>query len=135
MTTLKLDKLIFETDARRALLGVAYDGDADRCILVDETGTVRDGDDLLAVAATAMQASGDLGSDDVAGYVDPERAFQSAAGDLLLCAFFWCLDAPEWGPPALGEGGLSGGIPGRRPEAGLRTGTRLCPGDDGAAAP
>lgn len=45
------DVLAAEVRARDASLGFAYDGDADRCILVDETGTVRDGDDVLAVAA------------------------------------------------------------------------------------
>lgn len=44
-----------------------------------------------------------LGSDDMSGYVDPERAFQSGGADLMLCAYFWCTDAQEWGPPALGE--------------------------------
>jgi phosphoglucosamine mutase len=47
--------------ARGARFGAAYDGDADRCILVDETGTIRDGDDILAVAATELLHRGHLG--------------------------------------------------------------------------
>ncbi|MBR3229144.1 hypothetical protein IKF67_02885 [Candidatus Saccharibacteria bacterium] len=31
--------------------GVAYDGDGDRCLLVDNTGTIIDGDDVLAILA------------------------------------------------------------------------------------
>ncbi|WP_043829214.1 phosphoglucosamine mutase [Muricoccus aerilatus] len=45
---------------RRADLGIALDGDADRVVLVDETGVVVDGDQLLAVVAESWAASGRL---------------------------------------------------------------------------
>jgi len=35
----------------RADIGIALDGDADRVIIVDETGTIIDGDQLIAVIA------------------------------------------------------------------------------------
>ncbi len=41
-------------------LGAAFDGDADRCILADETGTVRDGDAILYLWATCLHRSGRL---------------------------------------------------------------------------
>jgi phosphoglucosamine mutase len=46
--------------AERAQLGIALDGDADRLILVDETGEVVDGDEVLAIVATDMLAHGTL---------------------------------------------------------------------------
>ncbi len=34
--------------------GVAYDGDGDRCILVDETGAIVDGDEIIAIIANYL---------------------------------------------------------------------------------
>jgi phosphoglucosamine mutase len=39
----------------RVHLGVAFDGDADRAIFVDETGAVRDGDHVLAVCGILLR--------------------------------------------------------------------------------
>lgn len=41
-------------------LGAAFDGDGDRCILVDETGAVRDGDSVLLAAARHLKSRGRL---------------------------------------------------------------------------
>ncbi|HEX4952124.1 MAG TPA: phosphoglucosamine mutase [Thermoanaerobaculia bacterium] len=41
-------------------LGIAFDGDADRAILVDEHGQVRDGDAILYLWATALRREGSL---------------------------------------------------------------------------
>lgn len=43
-----------------AHLGIALDGDADRLILCDEQGQVIDGDQIMALIASAMHARGDL---------------------------------------------------------------------------
>jgi phosphoglucosamine mutase len=44
----------------RADLGIAHDGDADRCLAVDADGNVVDGDQIMAVLALAMAESGEL---------------------------------------------------------------------------
>ena len=44
-------------------LGVAHDGDADRCLAVDATGAVVDGDQIMAVLAVAMLEAGELKHD------------------------------------------------------------------------
>ncbi|MEW5790186.1 MAG: phosphoglucosamine mutase [Pseudomonadota bacterium] len=43
-----------------AHLGIAFDGDGDRVVLVDERGQLVDGDQILYVIASAMQAQGTL---------------------------------------------------------------------------
>jgi phosphoglucosamine mutase len=53
----------------KANLGAAFDGDADRCILVDEKGEVRDGDYILALCAEAMQRNGSIGGNSVVSTV------------------------------------------------------------------
>ncbi|MGC4175968.1 phosphoglucosamine mutase [Demequina sp.] len=41
-------------------LGVAFDGDADRCLAVDATGAVVNGDQIMGLLALAMKRSGSL---------------------------------------------------------------------------
>ncbi len=49
--------------------GFAFDGDADRCIAVDERGRIIDGDGILYLSAVEMQARGLLAQDTVVGTV------------------------------------------------------------------
>ena len=44
-------------------LGLAHDGDADRCLAVAADGSVIDGDAIMVVLALAMQEAGELASD------------------------------------------------------------------------
>ena len=46
--------------ANKAMIGIAFDGDADRVILCDEQGTVVDGDALMAICALQMMKEGRL---------------------------------------------------------------------------
>ena len=43
-------------------LGLAHDGDADRCLAVDANGEVVDGDAIMVILALAMQEAGELAS-------------------------------------------------------------------------
>ena len=46
--------------ASNADLGVAFDGDADRCLAVDEDGTLVNGDQIMGILARAKQREGKL---------------------------------------------------------------------------
>ncbi|GAB3331215.1 phosphoglucosamine mutase [Marilutibacter aestuarii] len=54
------EALAEQVRARGADIGIAFDGDGDRVLLVDESGTVRDGDDLLFLLATDWRQNGRL---------------------------------------------------------------------------
>jgi phosphoglucosamine mutase len=49
-----------EVLARRADIGIALDGDADRLIVADERGVILDGDQLMGLIATSLARSGRL---------------------------------------------------------------------------
>ena len=49
--------------ARGADMGIAHDGDADRCLAVDATGTEVDGDQIMGILAVALKARGVLAQD------------------------------------------------------------------------
>ena len=44
-------------------IGVAFDGDADRCLAVDAAGEVIDGDQIMAILALDLQERGKLNED------------------------------------------------------------------------
>lgn len=50
-------------------LGIAYDGDGDRCLAIDENGNVLDGDIILTIASKYMKAKGTLAKDTVVATV------------------------------------------------------------------
>ncbi|MGV7672023.1 phosphoglucosamine mutase [Mycobacterium kansasii] len=58
-----LDSLRAAVIAHRADLGLAHDGDADRCLAVDANGELVDGDAIMVVLALAMQEAGELTAD------------------------------------------------------------------------
>ena len=54
---------------RHADIGIALDGDADRCLAVDTFGRIVDGDQILAILALALREQGRLKNDTVVGTV------------------------------------------------------------------
>ena len=64
-----LEKLASAVVAGGYDIGVAFDGDADRCLLVDEKGQTIDGDKVMAVCATDMKRRGVLNGDTIVATV------------------------------------------------------------------
>ncbi|WP_327284933.1 MULTISPECIES: phosphoglucosamine mutase [unclassified Streptomyces] len=59
-------------------LGIAHDGDADRCLAVDASGAEIDGDQILAVLALTMREAGSLRGNTVVGTVMSNLGFKLA---------------------------------------------------------
>ncbi len=70
-----------------AHLGVALDGDGDRCVMCDEHGNVVDGDAVMAVCATRMLSAGTLAKQTlvttVMSNLGLERALKALGGRLV----------------------------------------------------
>ncbi len=58
-----LESLRSAVTAHRADLGLAHDGDADRCLAVDADGELVDGDAIMVMLALAMREAGELARD------------------------------------------------------------------------
>ncbi|WP_433504227.1 phosphoglucosamine mutase [Pseudonocardia halophobica] len=59
-------------------LGIAHDGDADRCLAVDAGGRIVDGDQIMAILALAMKESGELAEDTLVATVMSNLALHLA---------------------------------------------------------
>lgn len=64
-----LDALISKVKEVQADLGIAYDGDADRCLLVTNDGAVIDGDYVLAICGKYLKEKGRLNNNAIVGTV------------------------------------------------------------------
>lgn len=73
MSTLQAEVLAVGAD-----LGIAHDGDADRCLAVDADGNIVDGDAILAILAISMKESGRLARDTVVATVMSNLGFHIA---------------------------------------------------------
>lgn len=68
-------------------VGFAFDGDADRCICVDEKGAVTDGDGILYVCAKYLKAHGELENGGIAATdMSNSGLVRSLAREGIVCA-------------------------------------------------
>ena len=70
-------------------LGIAFDGDADRCLVVDEKGSCVDGDKIMAICAAELRDQGKLRNDGFVATVMSNLGLHRYAeehGMTLLCS-------------------------------------------------
>ena len=73
-----LESLIETVKKNSCDLGIAHDGDADRCLAIDNEGNVIDGDHILALLAHDFKLNGNLSSDTVVSTVMANLGFKIA---------------------------------------------------------
>lgn len=83
-----LEKLQQAVKEHRADIGIAHDGDADRCLAVDETGTVVDGDQMMVICALNLMRHGKLKDNTlvatVMSNIGLHQAIKKAGGKVLI---------------------------------------------------
>jgi phosphoglucosamine mutase len=78
---MSLSKKVHEV---RADIGIALDGDADRMLIVDENGTIIDGDQIMALIAEAWHQNGRLAGGGVVATVMSNLGLERFLGDMGL---------------------------------------------------
>lgn len=70
-----MDELQARVVYEKADVGLAFDGDADRLLAVDENGVIVDGDQVMAIVGTHMKAQGKLKKDTIVATVMSNLGF------------------------------------------------------------
>src|SRR5690606_29589462 len=78
---LALSKKVHEV---RADIGIALDGDADRVVIVDENGTLVDGDQIMALIAESWHRNGRLAGGGVVATVMSNLGLERYLGEMGL---------------------------------------------------
>ncbi len=76
-----IDNLAAAVLAHGADVGIAHDGDADRCLAVDAAGNAVDGDQIMAILALSLQERGRLADDTLVATVMSNLGLKRAMAD------------------------------------------------------
>ena len=77
-----IENLRLEVLRKKADIGIAHDGDADRCLCIDENGNLIDGDHILIMCAKLMMDVGVLQKNTIVTTVMANIGFRQAVEDL-----------------------------------------------------
>lgn len=83
-----IDHLAAMVTAGKYDMGIAFDGDADRCLAVDDKGVLIDGDQVLAICGTDLDGRGELAGKTLVATVMSNlgfRIFAKEQGFHLIC--------------------------------------------------
>ena len=83
-----IDHLCAMVTAGKYDMGIAFDGDADRCLAVDDAGILLDGDQVLAICGADLRGRGELAGDTIVATVMSNlglRIYAKEHGLTLLC--------------------------------------------------
>ena len=70
-----MESLVEYVKTHKVDAGIAFDGDADRCLAVDENGEVIDGDFIMAICGLDMKSRGKLNKDCIVGTIMTNLGF------------------------------------------------------------
>ena len=79
-----LENLRLAVLRNKANIGIAHDGDADRCLCIDENGEIIDGDHIMIICAKLMMKVGALNKNTVVATVMSNIGFRQALEELNL---------------------------------------------------
>ncbi|MBE8949259.1 MAG: phosphoglucosamine mutase [Quinella sp. 3Q1] len=79
-----MENLRLEVLRNRADIGIAHDGDADRCLCIDERGEIIDGDHIMIICAKLMLKVGALPKKTIVATVMSNIGFRQALEELNL---------------------------------------------------
>jgi len=77
-----IERLCAIVRERHLDIGFAFDGDCDRCIAVDETGTIIDGDKIMYILARRLKSRGMLKGDTVVATVMSNGGLDLSLGEI-----------------------------------------------------
>ena len=77
-----LEKLCQVVKEKHLDVGFAFDGDADRCIAVDENGNIVDGDKILYILAKRLKSRGMLNNNTIVTTIMSNSALKGALSDI-----------------------------------------------------
>lgn len=76
-----MDSLVALVKEKSLDIGIAFDGDGDRCLVVDANGNILDGDEIMSICAHALKKEGKLAKNTVVATIMSNIGLKKMADD------------------------------------------------------